>query len=94
MLVYYTGHVLVVFGVAFLLLAFVAAWIEVFPPKRKTAGGADLEGFNVDSAARFVGELGKLKTWLALAVVGAVLILGGSVLVSGPVANFFGIAVR
>ena len=70
-------------GMLFLLLALVAAYREVFPPE------AHMEQLRRSSDSRGYAELlatvNTLKNWLAMAIVGTVLVfVGGSVASSGP----------
>lgn len=58
-------------GFAFLLLSLVAAYREVFPSEDHKQ---QMRGAGPEQYAALLAEVGKLKTWIALALVGSLLV--------------------
>jgi len=74
------GITMVGFGLAFLLLSLLSAVREVFPSASHTEQlkrAPDIKAYT-----ELLAELGRLKTWLALAVVATFLIFSGALLAS------------
>jgi hypothetical protein len=92
-LAYILGIIIVCFGLSFLALSLLAAIREVFPAR------AHVEQLkrapDVKAYTDLLAEVGRLKTWLALAVVATFLVYSGAFLASahglgGPLAGLFG----
>lgn len=77
----FAGTILIYCGIAFLVLGLLAAAKEVFwanPPTTRPRGGA-AEG-TINDINNLVQTIGMLKTWIALAVIGFLMICLGGVL--------------
>lgn len=59
-----------IIGLAFLLLSLAAAFREVFPSSEQTD---QLRRAGAEEYANLIAQVGKLKTWLALVIVGTAL---------------------
>ena len=76
------GKILFGVGIAFLVLALLAAAKDILSSPKPSP--ADLrEAFDPAKIAELVKELGKLKTWLALAIFGVLMTVLGASLMSG-----------
>jgi Na+/phosphate symporter len=86
MLVPILGIVMVCFGLAFLSLSLLSAIREVFP------GEVHVEQLkrapDIKSYTELLSEVGRLKTWLSLAVVATFLIFSGALLASHGAGGF------
>jgi hypothetical protein len=80
MLMYILGMIMVGFGLAYLGLSLLAAIREVFPGK---AHNEQLQRApDIKAYTELLSEVGRLKTWLALAVVASFLIFAGAYMAS------------
>jgi hypothetical protein len=74
------GAVVLAFGFAFLLLSLLSAVREVFPGKayaEQLSRSPDTKSYTA-----LLSEVGKLKTWLSLALVGSILVFIGTFVTS------------
>lgn len=77
------GWLLIVVGVLFLLLAFAAAarkWAETGSLESAGEGGG---GGAIEALTALLAELGKLPKWMLAALLGVLLIITGTLMVSG-----------
>jgi hypothetical protein len=70
------GGIVLAFGLAFLSLSLMSAVREVFPGKTYTEQLS--RSPDTKSYTALLAEVGKLKTWLSLAVVGSILVFIGT----------------
>jgi hypothetical protein len=92
-LAYFLGIIIVCFGVSFLTLSLLSAIREVFPARahvEQLKRAPDIKAYT-----ELLAEVGRLKTWLALAVVAIFLVYSGAFLASahgltGGMAGLFG----
>ncbi len=75
------GFVLVLWGQAFIALAFIAAWRLLYPPKPPKHGGQALPGAGMpglSDVVQLIQALTVAPTWLGMTVVGVVLTFVGA----------------
>lgn len=80
------GMLVIAFGLMFLALSLIAAYRDVFPPAEHL--DQMRRSPDVRSYAELLATMSSIKSWLALAVVGTVLVLGGGFVASGGSAVF------
>jgi hypothetical protein len=76
------GLILFLVGIAFLVLALLSAAKDVLT-QAPAKTGDHRESVDVAAYTELIKELGKLKMWLALAIFGFLLTMGGSLLMNG-----------